>query len=224
MGPHVLPTTGWGGSGQTTITYTPSGVVLAPTGSPGNAITFSITLDPVDSKVRAGSYSADGTGSGLTITAGASNAPSVNTTVDLEGLVNLVVSNGTGTWSRTRTTRYYVGFTTTVRNRGRVATGNLQVALSENFPSYFRSEGGNNSSVAGWAYTNTNSGTNGLFDKDSQLAAKSEVTLTASLRYNVNVNGNAPAGIVTLTPNDASYSDEGSTPGQITVGAKTSGW
>jgi hypothetical protein len=206
--PTTTTPAGWTvtGSRTRTVVYTLAAGTLPPASSAG----FTVTLNPADAVVGAGSYVADG--GGLAITATGTNATPGSAVLDLAGAYpNLVVAGGTAQWTRNGTI-YTIPFSTTVTNRGRTATNDLQVTHSENFSGTLTNDG---TPSAGWTWNGTR------FDAVTQLGPGAQVTLAATMRSSRNWNGSAPAGTLTLTPRDNAFTGERATVGRITVPARS---
>jgi len=124
----TTPASGWSrtpGGNSTTHVFTPTSTITLTAGS---TTSFTTTINPqTNSVVGTGTYVADGAGLTISGTSSTSGTVVVPTVIDIPGLYpNIVISNGSASWSRSGG-NYYLSATATVTNRGRTATGDLDL-------------------------------------------------------------------------------------------------
>ena len=198
--PNCANVSGWTrtGNNSATVTFTRT----SPLSLAAHAATsFTVTVDPDNSVVAAGTYIEDGGGLTVLATSTTPGATVTPTVIDVPGLYANLVMTGSAAWSRTGG-QYYLTATATVRNRGRTATSDLQVS---GVVTGVGTSTGNATNVAsGWTFRTS---PETFYERTgSELAPGQSVPFTSTRMMTGAEAGTS--GTLTLTPRDQGTGNE----------------
>lgn len=207
--PNCGTVSGWtrSGNNSATVTYSRGTAISLAAGA---STSFTVTVNPVNSYVGAGTYVADG--GGLSVTAASTTSGVVVTpaVIDIPGLYQNLVMTGTATWTRT-SGLYYLTATATLTNRGRTATTDLDVVGT--VEGCGTSTGDAINVGSGWTYRTS---PDVHYERTgAELAAGGSISFTATRQMTGSDAGTS--GTLTLTPRDNGTTNENVTAATIAV-------